>query len=102
MEKKNELKKKVQENKGTLTAVAVPVICIAGYIGILVWEHKTFKTVPVKDWKKLTGQSTFDELLDKKIVGSFATVEYEDGTVGIVKDILAVADKLIEQSPKEG
>jgi hypothetical protein len=102
MEKKNELKKKANENKKTMMAIAIPAACIAGYIGILVWEHKTFKTVTVKDWKKLTGQSTFDELLDKKIVGSFATVEYEDGTVGIVKDILAVADKLIEQSPKEG
>ena len=102
MEKKNELKKKANENKKAMMAIAIPAACIAGYIGILVWEHKTFKTVTVKDWKKLTGQSTFDELIDKKIVGSFATVEYEDGTVGIVKDILAVADKIIEQSPKEG
>lgn len=101
MEKKKELKKKLQENKGGLIATAGLVTCVAGYIGILVWEHKTFKTVPVKDWQKMTGQSTFDELLDKKIVGSFATVEYEDGTIGIVRDILAVADKLIEQSPKE-
>ena len=101
MKKNEELRKKLKENKGKILATAGLVTCVAGYVGILVWENKTFKTVPVKDWQKMTGQSTFDELLDKKIVGSFATVEYEDGTVGIVKDILAVADKLIEQSPKE-
>lgn len=96
MKKINELKKKVQDNKGTIVAATTLAACVGGYVGILVWEHKTFKTVSVKDWQKMTGQSTFDELLDKKIVGSFATVEYEDGTVGIVKDILAVADRLKE------
>ena len=94
MKKIDEFKKKVQENKGAIIATAGLAACIGGYIGITVWEHKTLKTVHVKDWKKITGQSTFDELLDKKIVSAFATVEYDDGTIGIVQDILAVAQKL--------
>lgn len=94
MEKKNELKKKANENKKTMMAIAIPAACIAGYIGILVWEHKTFKTVPVKDWQKMTGASTFDELLDKPIVGAFATVEYEDGTIGIIRSVTEVAEKI--------
>ena len=97
MKKMDELKKKLKENKGTIIAAAGMTVCIGGYIGILVWEHKTFKTVPVKDWQKMTGQSTFDELLDKNIVGSFATVEYEDGTVGIVQDVVSVAKKVLNQ-----
>jgi hypothetical protein len=101
MKKMEELKKKVQENKGAIVATAGLGLCRASYAGIVIWEKKTFKTVTVKDWKKLTGQSTFDELLDKKIVGSFATVEYEDGTIGVIQNVLDVAEKLIEQSPKE-
>lgn len=97
MKKIDEFKKKVRENKGAIIATAGVAACIGGYIGITVWEHKTLKTVHVKDWKKITGQSTFDELLDKKIVGSFATVEYEDGTVGIVQDVVSVAKKVLNQ-----
>ncbi len=94
MKKMDELKKKVKENKGAIIALAVPAACIAGYVGILVWEHKTFKTVPVKDWEKMTGESTFDDLLDKPIVGAFVTVEYEDGTIGIIRSVTEVAEKV--------
>lgn len=96
MKTMEELKKTVQENKGTILATAGLVACIGGYAGITIWEHKTLKTVHTKDWLKVTGQSTFDELMDKKIVSAFATVEYEDGTIGIVKDIAKVANRLAE------
>lgn len=101
MKKMEELKKKVQENKGTILATATLTACIGGYIGVTIWERKTLKTVHTKDWLKVTGQSAFDELLDKKIISSFATVEYEDGTVGVIQDVAAVAARLAETTAVE-
>ena len=72
--------------------------CIAGYIGITVWEWKTLKTVYVKDWEKVTGEGPFDQLLDKPIVEAFATVEYNDGEIGIIKlDSPGVMDEVFSR-----
>lgn len=94
MKKIDELKKKAKENKSTLIATAGLVACVGGYVGILIWEHRAFKTIPVKEWQKMTGSSTFDDLLDKPIVGAFATVEYEDGTIGVIRSVTEVAEKI--------
>lgn len=97
--KKMELKEKVKafakENE-TLLATSFLAGCIAGYIGITVWEWKTLKTVYRKDWEKVTGEGPFDQLLDKPIVGAFATVEYNDGEIGVIESVQSVAARLAE------
>ena len=70
--------------------------CVAGYIAISVWETKNLKTVHLKDWEKMTGEGPFDKLLDKPIVAAFATVEYDDGEIGVINDVQSVAIRLAQ------
>ena len=84
-----------KENQ-TLLTTACLAGCVAGYIGITVWEVKNLKTVYVKDWEKVTGEGPFDQLLDKPIISAFATVEYDDGEIGIIENVQSVAARLAE------
>ena len=70
--------------------------CVAGYIAIRVWEDTHLKTVHIEDWNKITGEGPFDKLLDKPIVGAFATVEYSDGEIGVINDVQSVAIRLAQ------
>jgi len=96
MNKMEQLKKFVKDNEGLLS-VAFLGGCIAGYIGITVWEYKTYKTVTAKEWNKVTGKGVFDELLEKPISKAFATVEYDDGEIGVIENVIKVSTKLLEQ-----
>lgn len=91
MKIKEKVKKFADENKYWILGG-----CVAGYIAISIWEAKTLKTVYVKDWNKVTGEGPFDKLLDKPIVGAFATVEYDDGEIGIINDVQSVAIRLAQ------
>lgn len=84
-----------KENE-TLLTTAFLAGCVAGYIGITVWEMKNLKTVYVKDWEKVTGEGPFDQLLDKPIISAFATVEYNDGEIGVIENVQSVAARLAE------
>ena len=84
-----------KENQ-TLLTTAFLAGCVAGYIGITVWEVKNLKTVYLKDWEKVTGEGPFDQLLDKPIISAFATVEYDDGEIGIIENVQSVAARLSE------
>ena len=84
-----------KENE-TLLTTAFLAGCVAGYIGLTVWEMKNLKTVYVKDWEKVTGEGPFDQLLDKPIISAFATVEYDDGEIGVIENVQSVAARLAE------
>ena len=91
MKTMEKIKKFAKENK-TVAKVAL-VSCVAGYIGISIWEAQNLKTVYRKDWERVTGEGPFDTLLNKPISDAFATVEYADGEIGIVK--LADEDTMV-------
>ena len=94
MNKKAQIKKFAEEHKELLTKVFLGG-CIAGYIGITVWEWKNLKTVYQKDWDKVTGEGPYDILQDKPVTGAFATVAYDDDTIGIINlDSPGVMDEL--------
>ncbi len=97
--KKMELKEKAKafarDNESLLTTAFLGV-CVAGYVGLTVWEMKTLKTVYRKDWDKMTGEGPFDQLLDKPIISAFATVEYNDGEIGVIENVQSVAARLAE------
>ena len=44
----------------------------------------------------ILGEGPFDKLLDKPIVAAFATVEYNDGEIGIINDVQSVAIRLAQ------
>lgn len=91
---KEKAKKFYKENERTLTK-AMLAGCVLGYIGISVWEATHLKTVYVNDWKKVTGEGPFDQLLDKPIDSAFATVAYADNEIGIINlDSPGVMDEL--------
>ena len=93
----DKVKKLVQEHPNLVSAGLIAG-SIAVYISLCVWEDKHLKTVSVEDWNKITGQGIFDELkFDSPIVDAFVTVEYENGEIGIIKDIWEVA-KVIEEA----
>ena len=91
MKIKEKVKKFADENKYWILGG-----CVAGYIAIRIWEAMTLKTACVKDWNKVTGEGPFDKLLDKPIVGAFATVEYDDGEIGVINDVQSVAIRLAQ------
>lgn len=91
MEIKAKVRKFVDENKYWILGG-----CIAGYITIRVWEDTHLKTVYIKDWNRVTGEGPFDKLLDKPIVAAFATVEYNDGEIGVINDVQSVAIRLAQ------
>ena len=91
MKIKEKVRKFAEENKYLILGG-----CAVGYIAISVWEAKNLKTVYVKDWNKVTGEGPFDKLLDKPIVGAFATVEYADGEIGVINDVQSVAIRLAQ------
>ena len=94
MKKMEQLKKFMKEHEKELH-IAMLGGCIAGYIGISIWEAKNLKTVYVKDWNKVTGEGPFDILQNKPISGAFATVEYADNEIGIINlDSPGVMDEL--------
>ena len=84
-----------KENE-TLLTTAFLAGCVAGYVGITVWEMKNLKTVYLKDWEKVTGEGPFDQLLDKPIISAFATVEYNDGEIGVIENVQSVAARLAD------
>ena len=92
MEIKAKVRKFAEENKYWILGG-----CIAGYLAISVWEATHLKTVYTKDWDKVTGEGPFDELLDKPIVKAFATVEYEDGEIGVIKNVAEVVGHMVRQ-----
>lgn len=84
------------KENSTLLNTAFLAGCVAGYVGLTVWEMKHLKTVYLKDWEKVTGEGPFDQLLDKPIVSAFATVEYNDGEIGVIENVQSVAARLAE------
>lgn len=84
------------KENSTLLNTAFLAGCVAGYVGLTVWEVKNLKTVYLKDWEKVTGEGPFDQLLDKPIISAFATVEYNDGEIGVIENVQSVAARLAE------
>lgn len=89
MKKMDKIKKFVKENKTWMIAGFA-----VGWIGMTVWEHKhTQPEATLLD----TSESPWDILLDKPIADAFATVAYDDGEVGVIKDVVSVATRLAKQ-----
>ena len=80
----SERAKAFAKENSTLLNTAFLAGCVAGYIGITVWEMKNLKTVYLKDWEKVTGEGPFDILKNAPIDKAFATVEYADGEIGVI------------------
>ena len=90
MKNTDKIKKFVKENKTWMIAGFA-----VGWIGMTIWEYKhATLEAPTLD----TSESPWDILLDKPIADAFATVEYSDGEVGIIKNVVDVATQLVKQN----
>ena len=90
MKNTDKIKKFVKENKTWMIAGFA-----VGWIGMTIWEYKhATPEAPALD----TSESPWDILLDKPISDAFATVEYSDGEVGIIKNVVDVATQLVKQN----
>ena len=98
MKKMEQLRKKIEANKGNIVTGLVLGACVSAYIGISIWEHNHLKTVDKDEWLKMTGEGVYDVLEDKPIADLFATVIYDDGEIGVIHDLKSVAMKLAEQT----
>ena len=93
----DKVKKLVQEHPNLVSAGLIAG-SIAVYIGLCVWGDKHLKTVSVEDWKKVTGEGVFDVLkTDIPIENAFATVEYADGSIGVIEDVIGVAELIAKR-----
>lgn len=73
-------------------------IALASAVGILIAAEKALRTtVDISVEALRPKEAVFEELRDLDISKAFAVVEYEDGDIGIIKDVLQVATRLAQQ-----
>lgn len=82
----------VHQNELYIAGIAIGVIGSSYIIG----RASKVVDTPIEDIPKIETIS-FDELKDLDIKKSFAVVEYENGEVGVIKDVIKVAVKMLRQ-----
>ena len=98
-ETKEKVKKWANEHGNLIFLGGVLTSCA----GLLYLEYKVGSKIVdephTSDILPEVGEWVFDELRDDiPIRNVFATIEYEDGSIGIIEDIQAVALKMAEQT----